>query len=203
MDHMGKVLDATELMRDVVSSFCRGSEDFDEEVEAFLDKKVEADEVKRSVIEELSKGKFPSTDREKIMRLVTSSDEIAENARAAVEKLPSIKREALDEEVSEGLNQLSQLAHESVKLLHETFSVLLHDNIEKSLEKAKTVEKMEEKVDHFRATSFTPRIVKWSDGLGRPGTSNLLWKVEADMEEVVDQAEKCCDAIREIAIGAV
>ena len=201
-EHIDQIVDTAELMKNAITKFCENDENIDADSDDVFNKEKQADETKAKILTELSKGNFPPMSREKIMRLVTTADDIADNARAAAMKLSLLKAEEIDKDLKKDLGKLSEYAYESTKLLKIAFDALLEDP-ESAIEKTEKVEDMEEKIDFFHAENLTPKLIKWADESHKPGSSYVLTEVEDNIEEVADQAENCADAIREIAIGAL
>lgn len=202
-EHMDLILDVTAAMRDTFYSFAEGATDLTEKSREVEDKERRADEKKAEVLERVSHRNFPQVSAEAIIRLVMEADDIAENARAGAEKVVLLNSEDVDEEVRKGLRQLTDYAYECVELLRETFLVSLHDNLDTAIEKTKEVEKMEEKVDHYRAETLLPKIISWANKSEETGDSILLVQIESNIEEVVDEAENSADVIRQIVVGAM
>ncbi len=201
-EHMNEIVKVVEAMKELVYSFSKGERDLETKSKKVMDEEKKADSKKAEVIDELSKGNFPPLNREMIIRLIMTTDDIADNARAASAKLTFLNPKNIDDDVKKGLKNLADLAFESSKLLEEAFSLLIKDP-EKAIEKTEEVEKIEEKADYFRAKNLTPLLVKWADDSQKPGTSYFLWEVEDNIEEVLDQSENSADVIREIAIGVL
>lgn len=200
--HMDEIVNTAEMMKKAVHLFCENSENIRAEAEEVMDKERIADNTKSEILEELSKGSFPPLSRENIVRLIMTADDIADNARAAAMKLTFLEPESVDEDVKNYLKELSDLAYETTVALKDAFSATL-ERPESVREETRKVEKLEEKVDNFRAEKLIPQIVKWADESHKPGTSFVIAEVEDNIEEVVDQSENCADVIREIAIGSV
>ncbi|KXB05624.1 hypothetical protein AKJ50_00425 [candidate division MSBL1 archaeon SCGC-AAA382A13] len=203
IEHMDKILETVKLMDEVVYSFVEGEKNLRREADKILEKEREADDIKEKIMNELSKGRYLPLSREKIIRLTITAEGVADNARAAGAKLTFLDPSIIDEDIKEGLNQLSHFAHSATEILRDTYKALLVDeDVEESIQKTERVEKMEEKVDFFRANTLIPQIVKWADDSQKPGTAILLMEIEENMEEITDHAENTADAIREIALGS-
>lgn len=200
--HMDEIVDTVESMKEAVQTFAKDGEKFASGSNLVFNKEKEADKTKANILNQLSKGNFPPMSREKIIRLLTTADDIADNARAAAMKLTFVDPSDVNASVKDGLKKLAELSFESSKLLKEAFLALL-ENPENAIDKTEKVEKIEEKIDFFRAENLTPKMIKWADKSHKPGTSSIINEVEGNIEEVADQAENCADAIREIAIGSV
>lgn len=199
--HMEEIVKTAELMKETVFLFCENGKNIRKKAEEVLDNERKADETKNEILEELSTGSFPPLNRENIIRLIMTADDVADNARAAAMKLTFLNPERVDQEIKELLKKLADFSHESTRILKKSFSASLEEPSTVREETGK-VEKMEEKVDTFRAETLIPKLVKWADETQRCGTAILMTEVENNIEEVVDQTENCADVIREIAIGA-
>lgn len=202
-NHLEKVTEVVEAMKDAINSFKRKTGEVRDFSKKAIDKEREADREKGKVLKELATGNFPQVSGEAVMRLILSTDDIAENARAAVEKLVFLNPNDVDEEIRTELEKLANFAYESVNLLKTVYSISLYEDLEEAVEKTEQVEKMEEKVDHFRADKMTPKIIEWANKSDKTGDIIVLVEVEGNIEEVVDQAENSVDVIREIALGTV
>ncbi|MFW5932590.1 MAG: DUF47 domain-containing protein [Candidatus Hadarchaeota archaeon] len=198
--HMEKVVSVAKLMKKTIDSFGNNQDQLSENTNKVLKKEREADEIKNKVLKELSQGKFSTKGGESIIRFIMATDDIAENARAAVEKIAFLNPEDIDREIKEKLEKLSDFAQESVKLLRDAFLTLLHEDLEEAIIKTEKVEKMEEKVDHYRAETITPELIKWANNSTKTGNSIFLVEIENNIEEVVDKSEDSADTIREIAL---
>lgn len=201
-EHIEEIVKTTESMKDTVHLFCNNGKNLREGAEDVFNNERKADKIKSQIIEELSKGNFPPMSRENIIRLILTADDIADNARAAAMKLTFLDPENVSDELKEELKKLSNFAFESTKLLKNAFSAMFEDP-EAVREETAKVEKMEEKVDSFRAEKLTPTLVKWADESKLPGTSYVLAEVENNIENAVDETENCADVLREIAIESI
>lgn len=201
--HLEKVVEVVEAMKDAVNSFKRKTDEFRGFSEKAINKEREADREKGKVLKELATGHFPQVSGEAIMRLILTTDDIAENARAAVEKLVFLNPNDVDQEIRTEMEKLANFAYEAVNLLKKVYSISLYENLEEAIGKTEQVEKMEEKVDHFRAEKLTPKIIEWANKSDKTGDVIILVEVEGNIEEVVDQAENSVDVIREIVLGTV
>ncbi|KXB05434.1 hypothetical protein AKJ51_05050 [candidate division MSBL1 archaeon SCGC-AAA382A20] len=102
------------------------------------------------------------------------------------------------------MRKLSNLALDTVNLLSEAFNTFLKErDVDPLIRKAQEVEKMEEKVDDFRANEIFPNITKWADKNHKCGTVLLILEIEENIEEVVDTTEDVTDILREIGISSV
>lgn len=199
--HMGKILETTEAMNEAVHFFREDSQKLPRKIDDVLSNEEEADEIKNKTMHELLDPKYDPSSREKIIRMVTTADDIADNAKAAATKLSLLDPEEPNEELKEELVQLSNLTLESVKTLKEAFSILFNrGEVKGAIDKADEVEKIEEEIDDFRAKNLFPKIEEWISEYDMTGSAFVLIEVVRNIEEVADRAEDTADAIRDIAI---
>ncbi len=160
----------------------------------------EADDEKEKIISEVSKGPFHPLDREDIIRLVLSMDDIAANLKSASRKLLySDPREAPDE-VKKGLVELAKLLEEIVSKLGETLDALIGGSKE-TLKLADLVERKEEEIDEFRH-ELIAKILEWGDSAEKLSRVLIVKEAVENIEAASDKAEDVADVVRSIvAVG--
>lgn len=160
----------------------------------------EADDEKERIISEVSKGPFHPLDREDIIRLVLSMDDIAANLKSASRKLLySDPREAPDE-VKKGLVELAKLLEEIVSKLGETLDALISGSKE-TLKLADLVERKEEEIDEFRH-ELIAKILEWGDSAKKLSRVLIVKEAVENIEAASDKAEDVADVVRSIvAVG--
>lgn len=162
----------------------------------------QADEEKEKIISEVSRGPFHPMDREDIIRLVLTMDDIAANIKSASRKLLYTDPNEAPKEIRKDLAQLTDLLVEIVSRLGKTLDALISGSKE-TLKLADSVERKEEEIDEFRH-DLIAKILRWGDSSGR--LSNVLIMKEAieNIEAASDRAEDVADLIRSIAVtGAI
>ena len=197
--HAEDILKTVMQMRQVVFSFCDG--DVEGAKNAFrqvFDSERHADEVKRKILGELSKGPFHPMDREDVMRLVMTVDDVGANAKSAARKINFSSPTDLDD-IKTGLRQLADMLVEIVDEMKRAIERLLEEP-KKVIELADELERLEEKIDDHRVELLV-KIVKVGDRV--KGFSSWLMLKEAvdNMENVADKCEDVADLIRTIAIS--
>jgi len=207
-EHIHKILKTVEEMKNTIYFLCTSDRrKMIRASERTSRSERKADEVKARILEELSKGIFHPINRDEIVRLVLTADDIAENAKAAARKaalipMGEIKRICEDKHLSKDLRILSDNLIEITKSVSDAFSSLLRDP-RKTIKLANKVEKIEEDIDNFRAETLLPEVIEWCDKSKKPGTSLLLKEMADNMEEVADRAEDVADVVRGIAISSL
>ncbi len=197
--HLDKVLETVDALKEIVYSFVTGNE---EGVKASYEKlfklEREADDIKEEIIVELSKGPFHPIDREDILRLVVTSDDIAAHAKAAGRKLTFLRSDGLPEDIKEGMKKIVDLAVESVLRLKVAFDRLISSPKE-AIAEAEKVERVEEEVDEVRA-DLIERVLTWGDEVKLVSRWLLVKEVIEDIETLTDKAEDTADVIRGLAV---
>jgi len=199
--HMAKIVETVNQMGENVHAFC----DMDAKRAEDAFKRVfkverEADDTKRRILDELSKGIFHPINRDEIIRLVLTADDIATNAKATTRRLRLIPPRKLDKRLKGRLREFSDTLLEIAKLLGKSFEALPKEPGE-ARKLADEVERLEEKIDDFRMESMMPEVVAWGDRSGRSGLSLMLKDVIDHMEDIADRCEDVADVIRGIAIS--
>lgn len=197
--HAEDILKTVMQMRQVVYSFCDG--DVEGAKNAFrqvFDSERHADEVKRKILEELSKGPFHPMDREDVMRLVMTVDDVGANAKSAARKINFSSPTDLDD-IKTGLRQLADMLVEIVDEMKRAIERLLVEP-RKVAELADELERLEEKIDDHRVELLV-KIVKVGDKIKSFSSWLMLKEAVDNMENVADKSEDVADLIRTIAIS--
>jgi len=200
-EHIKRVVKTVAGMNKAVQAFCDINMKKMEEgfKEAFRSER-DADVIKRSILEELSKGIFHPINRDEIIRLTMTADEIAANAKAAARKLKYIDVKKLPTDLKATMRTYGTAVLEISIRTHETF-VALEKDPKSAIALAQEVEKLEEKIDDLRSEQLTPGLFKWYKKVKDIGQSLLLKEITENMETIADLCEDVSDIIRSIAIS--
>jgi predicted phosphate transport protein (TIGR00153 family) len=201
--HMQKIVETVAGMDKAVQGFydmdekkvCEGFE------EAFK-KEREADEIKRQILNELSKGIFHPINRSEIIRMVLTADEIAANAKAAARKLSYVDSKKVHMELRQIIKDFSKELINITKLTYDTFLALMEDP-KSATELSSEVERLEEKIDDLRSEQLIPETLVWYRRINEIGSSLVLKEATDNMENVADFCESVADIIRAIALSHV
>ncbi len=200
-NHLGIVVKTVAGMRKTIYAFC----DLDARKASIAYKEVfkeerEADKVKRGILKELSKGIFHPINREEIIRLILTAEDVADNAKAASRKLNFIPPKKLGESLRGRLKEFSDNLLRIAELTRDVFETLIKKP-SKTLALAQAVEEMEEKIDDFRAEVMLPEILAFCDRSRSLGISLMLREIIDNMENVADRCEDVSDIMRGIAVS--
>ena len=168
---------------------------------AFLDVsrlEMEADELRRKMVEELTKGEMFPEERDDLMELVRAVDWIADWSKEAGRILNSIPFEKTPDEIKTATLNMVKANVDCVKVLTKAIEAL-PKNPQKALSLADEVEMLEETVDDLygetRAYFATLEFPDFSTG-----SLILLNEFFDAVETIADWCENTADIVRAIAV---
>jgi len=201
--HLNKIISLADKLRALMKSF--RTNDRKSMVDAFKEifkLEREADDEKEKIITELSKGPFHPMDREDIMRLILTMDDIAANIKAASRKLLYLSPERIPEQVKNDLTKMAEMIYDIVDRLREAHGALIEGSKD-ALKLADKVERMEEEIDDFRV-EFIARVLEWGEKADCISCLLMLKEAIENLENAADKSEDVADIIRGIvAVGGL
>ena len=162
----------------------------------------EADDIKRKIIDDMSKGAFHPIDRDMLIRLIFSIDDIATYAKTIakrLELLPELSR-GVDKELADGFKEFANRLVHITKETNTLVSLLIEDP-KKAVEHSHVVEKIEDEIDSFRI-ALLQKMLRAGEELGFVRLT-LLKEISDAMEEIADRCEDVADAVRSIAVSYI
>jgi len=199
-DHARKVLDATRELPTLLDSYSReDQETIREHVSRIRKIEEEADELKRTLMTELTDAGAILLSREDFLRLVAASNEIVDSCEAVafrISQLNSLNWKA-NEEIVKDLINLSEATLNVITRLRETIFSLSF-SAHRTSELARNVESAEEIVDVlYRKVDL--KII--SSDLEVP-LIFILRDIAFFLEDMADKAEDVADAARILSLSA-
>ena len=195
--HLSKIIELTKNFHAFVEAFSTNNlNDLKRCFEEIFRHEREADDEKEKIISEVSRGPFHPMDREDLLRLVMTMDDIAANVKAASRKLLYLDPNEIPENVKVDLIKLSDLVLDIVLKLEEALTALI-DGSEDVLKKADMVERKEEEIDEFRS-EFIMKVLRWGDEMRKISSLLMLKEAIENLENSSDKAEDVADVIRGI-----
>ncbi len=158
-----------------------------------------ADEKKREIIKLLSEGVLHPMDRDDILRLVLTGDDVAAHAKAAARRLKIALDTSLSipREVLVLLDEMMEKSVKAVKLLENAVGSLITEP-KKALEDANEIEELEEQVDELKMKAYEKAI---EYGKSHWDISSIIVKEIIDnVEMITDKCEDTGDVVRAIAL---
>ncbi|MBA7501880.1 hypothetical protein ES706_00455 [subsurface metagenome] len=200
-EHMNKLIATIIGLKKTVYAFCES--DATKMKSAFkevADRESEADEIKRKVIEKLSKGIFHPINREEIIRLILTADDIATNAEAATRRLRLIPLGKINKDLKAGLKTMSDSLVDIVESVSNALRMLTQ-NPSDAIKLANEAEMIEESIDDFRMNQLVPKLIAWINRSKTVGFCVMLKETIDRMENIADRCEDVADVIRSIVIS--
>lgn len=197
--HLDTIVETVKGMREVVYAFCDGDvKTLEEAYKRTFDHEREADDVKHGIMRDVSIGPLHPIDREEVIRLVLTADDIAENAKSGASKLRFSSTECLTDGVKTNLKEMAGRCVEIVEMVRTAFEKL-SEGPDAAIEAANQVEKLEESIDEFRL-GLIKMVLQCGDEVKSLGPWFMLLNAIENMEDVADRSEDVADVIRSIAI---
>jgi predicted phosphate transport protein (TIGR00153 family) len=198
--HFKKIIDLATLLKNFMKAFVENNLEEKEKIfkEIFKVER-EADDAKESIIVELSKGPFHPMDREDIMRLILTMDDIASNIKASSRKLMYVDSSDIPDELKRDILELTNMVFESIRRLGEALKALVEGSKD-VLALADSVEREEEAIDEFRV-GLIARVLKWGEGAKKISLLLMLKEAIENLEAAADKTEDVADIIRVIVAG--
>jgi len=198
--HLDHVVDVVKYMYYAVEAFVR--EDREKLMEVFSQVfayERQADRSKREIIYVLSRGLVHPIDRENLIRLVLTADDIADYAKSATRKLCMASPVELDKEIGEMLLKMGEETYRAATLAKETVYMLTEDP-KRAIELADEVENCEERIDDLRVDLMTKILERY--GVVPVSVKFILLKEAIDsIEMTADKCEDLADVVRGIAVS--
>jgi len=124
--HLSQIVALAAMLKDFVQAFLSNNpEDMEKAFKEIFRIEREADDEKESIIMQLSKGPFHPLDREDIMRLVLTMDDIADNIKASSRKLQYADPNIVPDEVKKGITELANMLDDIVISFGEALKGLI------------------------------------------------------------------------------
>jgi predicted phosphate transport protein (TIGR00153 family) len=199
--HLRKIISLAISLKDFIQAFSSNStENMEKTYKETFRLEREADDEKENIIVELSKGPFHPMDREDIIRLVLTMDDIAANIKAASTKLLYVDPVNIPDNVKENTVELVTMVYNIVMSFGDALQGLIESSKD-VLKLADNVERKEEAIDEFRVVLIA-KVLEWGEKSQRISALLMLKESIENLEEAADRTEDAADIIRGIvAVG--
>lgn len=193
--YIDKVVTVVDSLPQVVTSYVEEKFDLTEkEVQEMIALEKEADEMKRLILNELSRGGIYPVNREDLLNLVRSLDDIANMAVGAAYRI-LLRKFKLNEEMKQNLLELAREDVVIVKKLRESL-LAMRPSMRKAIELSHVVEEIEERADAIYRKLYKNLFDMETDFK----TFYQLREIIVRLEEIADKAEETAEIVRLIAI---
>lgn len=197
LGHLEKVLETVNAGRELFEAFAR----CDREALAgswsrLFEVEKEADEVKRRILRELASEVFHPLDREELVRLVLTTDDVATCIKEAG-GMVMLYEGSLPSEISDMLVEVVRRVEESLRVAREAVSILRLEP-RRVLDLCDRIERLEEEVDEMRRKVLA-MLLRVCNDIGMP--SCILLKDTIDhLEMAADRSEDVADVLRMLTV---
>jgi predicted phosphate transport protein (TIGR00153 family) len=156
----------------------------------------EADGLRRRIMDEISRGELPSTDREDLMDLVKKVDMIADWSRESTRILVALPMQELPKSINDEYVEMVERVKDCAFSLQKCVNKIITKPNE-ALQAADEVERLEEKVDdeHEKA-----RMLIGRENLSKVGAAILSSELFEAIEMIADSCEDAADEVRIIMV---
>ncbi|MGC8935917.1 MAG: DUF47 domain-containing protein [Candidatus Methanomethylicaceae archaeon] len=158
----------------------------------------EADRIKEGIIENLMKSALHPMDQDEIIKLVTTSDDIAAHIKSATRKLLYTSPSDVPEHIKSGLISIVNALVEEKNALKEAIDALTSKNGNVRA-MAERTERLEESIDDMRV-DLLAQVLKWGDSSKHVSNWLMLKEAIENIETSSDRMEDTADVLRAMAI---
>jgi len=157
----------------------------------------DGDELKKTMMKELSKGMLLPPDREDLILLNESLNDIADSAKGVVRLLEFFEKEP-SEELDRLLLENSLLAVKAGEKVKTAINALVKSDANRVMEDCAQIETLEEEGDD-RRRELIKALIKTQMS---PQLTILVYEMIDNLEDVIDCIKKAGDMVRILAIKA-
>jgi predicted phosphate transport protein (TIGR00153 family) len=182
----------------MVCSSCEGNGDKSEYYDQISELEMQADELRRNMVTELSERDLFPTEREDLMELVRAVDWVADWSREAGRILTIIPFENSPEEMKIAAQNMCKENNDCVFVLKKSIEALI-EAPNKAISYANEVELLEEDVDELYSVARKHLATLEFPGFTYGGLILLNEFLDA-VETVADWCENTADVVRAIAV---
>ena len=197
-DHLNLTTQAVLGLYNMVCASCEGTADTTEYYDQIARYEMEADNLRRQMVTELSERDLFPTEREDLMELVRAVDWVADWAREAGRILTIIPFEKSPEEMKIAAQNMCKENNSCVLVLKKSIEALI-DSPKQAIELANEVELLEEDIDELYSIARKHLATLEFTGYTR-GSLILLNEFLDSVETVADWCENTADIVRAIAV---
>lgn len=201
IEHVDKIIEVVDHAKKMIELFiAKDLEGVKNEWSKVFKYEKEADEVKRKILSELSKEIFHPIDREELVRLVLTSDDVAAYAKGWSRRLSLIEPNDLPENILTKLREMAENVYKSTLLMKNAAEKLLV-NPREVLNISNEIERFEEETDDIRHEVFK-EILNYCEE-SKISQCLMLKEVMDSIENSADKCEDVADTLRSIALLSV
>jgi len=195
--HLATTMSAVEDLEAAVEAAVKNDEEKMKMcIERVAKSEMEADGMRRRVMDQLAHGELPPIDREDLMHLVKRVDMVADWSREAARLLEVIPLESVPNSLDDPLLKMMEGIRKCAVALRKCIDRMIDKPVE-ALEAADEVERLEEAVDELHTQAR--RVLVQERDL-QPSVAVLLNELLESLEMIADSCENTCDQVRIIMV---
>ncbi len=156
----------------------------------------EADRLRRLVMDEISKGELPPTDREGLLELVKRLDMVADWNRESTRILGAFSMKEVPDSLKQVLVEIVTAVKQCTLFVQRCVTKMM-TKPEEALQAADIVERQEESVDDIHEKA---RNLIGKEDLPRAGVAVLISQLFEAIEMIADSCEDVSDQVRVIIV---
>ncbi|MEM0015139.1 MAG: DUF47 family protein [Zestosphaera sp.] len=201
IEHVNKIIEVMDHAKKTIEFFSHNDvENVEKEWNAVFKYEKEADDIKRRVLSELCKEIFHPIDREELVRLALTSDDVAAYAKDWTRRLTLMDPAGIPRGILSKLYKMADNAHQASILMRKAAEKLLTDPKE-VLEIANEIERLEEETDDVRHDVFKD-ILQYCEE-SKISQCIMIKEVMDSIENSMNKCEDVADTMRSIALLSV
>jgi predicted phosphate transport protein (TIGR00153 family) len=198
-DHLELTKNAVSSLYRLVESVSEERDDIKQLYDSVSDLEMEADDLRRKMVDELTKGEMFPEERGDLMELVRAVDWIADWSKEAGRILIIIPFQKAPEEMKKAAQDMCRANLDCVTVLAKCIHELYNKNSKEAINLANQVELLEEELDELysiaRRHLATMEFPEFSTG------ALILLNMFLDaLETVADWCENTADIVRAVAV---
>jgi predicted phosphate transport protein (TIGR00153 family) len=202
-EHSKDTVMAIEQLQRCISFAIEGRrEDLERCFNVLSQKEKEADVLKKKIIIELAKGDLPPNEREDLMRLARSIDQVIDWINETGRILVEFDLDKMPEEIKAIVKDMMQVIRDCVVKLDFCTGKLIGREFDDALTAADAVERLEEEMDGLYQKARGAINGLRGDGVA-VGPTILLSQFMDAMENITDRCEDTIDEIRTISVATL
>lgn len=199
--HVDNVMQVVLHAKNLIEALAEGNTELvQKEWQRVFESEKKADELKRSILDELSREIFHPIDREELVRLIIATDDVADYAKAWSRRAVLYLPNKLPDGVGDKLIAMASRVLEAINLVKVAVDMLVRDP-KKVLDIANKIETLEEEVDDIRHDLFS-LVLKFCDRM-QPSLCILSKEIMDSIESAADECEDVGDLFRRLALLSI
>ncbi|MFX1449364.1 MAG: TIGR00153 family protein [Promethearchaeota archaeon] len=196
--HAKKVYDCAFELNNIVDLFCNGNtKEVPKLVRRISELENEADEIRRTIMLDLTKGELTPGVREDLAHLIKRLDSVANNINASARRFSLLTKDAITP-ICKELKEMSKITLECVKILGQTIETQLGGSSPVIFDSVARINRLEHEVDQINMQIKT-KLLSIEQSYS-PFVAITLYELINVFENITDGAEETADFIKIINV---